>query len=448
MFRAFILALSLTAVAFTAGSPKKIFPFSYTQHDLPNGLRLITVPTGFPNIVALYIVVQTGSRNEVEAGKTGFAHLFEHLMFRGSEKFPPEKYQEILTNAGAFSNAYTSDDLTAYYTIFSKEDLETILAMEADRFEHLTFDRPAFKTETLAVLGEYNKNSANPLRRLEEALQDAAFRKHPYKHTPMGLLKDVQDMPEQYDYSLKFFDRYYRPEYTTIILAGDVNPDRVRMAGERYWSGWQRGGYKPEIPLEPAQDAPRTNHVHWPTPTLPWIAVAFRGPAYTDTEITSAAQSAVAYLGFSENSDLYQKLVVQEQKVDTLYADVPNQVDPFLFSVMARVKKEADLEYVRGHVLDTIKSFADKPVPKDRLQAVNNNLRYSFSMRLDNSESIAGIVARFVALRRTPESINRLYALYAQLTPADIQRFARTYFVENGRTIVTLTGAAPAGGQK
>jgi len=448
VFRKLILALSVTAFALAVDSPKKIFPFPYTQHDLPNGLRLITVPTGFPNIIALYIVVQTGSRNEVDAGKTGFAHLFEHLMFRGSEKFPPDKYQEILTNAGAFSNAYTSDDLTAYYTVFSKEDLEPILAMEADRFQGLKYDRPAFKTETLAVLGEYNKNSVNPLRRLEEALQDTAFRKHPYRHTPMGFFKDVQDMPEQYDYSLKFFDRYYRPEYTTIIVAGDVKPAQVLAAGEQYWGGWRRGAYKPDIPSEPAQDAPRTNHVNWPVPTLPWIAVAFRSPAYSDTEISSAAQSAIANLGFSENSDLYQKLVVQEQKVDTLYADAPNQVDPFLFSVMARVKKPADLEYVRGQILGAIKTFADKPVPMDRLRAVNNNLRYSFSMRLDNSESIAGIVARFVALRRTPESINRLYALYAQLSPEDIQRFARTYFIDNSRTIVTLTGPAAQGDPK
>ena len=142
----------------------KIFPYSYTQEDLPNGLRLIVAPTDFPNIVATYIVVQTGSRNEVEPGHTGFAHLFEHLMFKGTKTYPQEKYTETLRRIGASSNAFTTDDFTCYYTVFSKEDLPTVLAMEADRFQNLKYTEPEFKTETLAVLGEYNKNSSNPAR--------------------------------------------------------------------------------------------------------------------------------------------------------------------------------------------------------------------------------------------------------------------------------------------
>src|ERR1700691_3325142 len=161
-----------TALCFLAATSlfaaDKIFPYPYVQEDLPNGLRLITIPTASPNIVSLYIVVGTGSRNEVEPGKSGFAHLFEHLMFRGSPEFPPAIYQNELQKAGAASNAYTSDDLTAFHTTFSKEDLPRILSMEADRFQHLAFDPAAFKTEKLAVLGEYNKNSANPAKTLYE----------------------------------------------------------------------------------------------------------------------------------------------------------------------------------------------------------------------------------------------------------------------------------------
>src|SRR5207247_11096898 len=99
-----ILLIAFPAVVFGAGPPEKVFPFPYTQEDLPNGLRLATVPTGFPNIVALYIVVRTGSRNEVEPGKSGFAHLFEHLMFRGTPRYPAEKYNSILTEAVADLN--------------------------------------------------------------------------------------------------------------------------------------------------------------------------------------------------------------------------------------------------------------------------------------------------------------------------------------------------------
>src|SRR5215472_6178345 len=117
-----------------AQAPQKIIPYPYVQEDLPNGLRLITVATDFPNIVATYIVVQTGSRNEVEPGHTGFAHLFEHLMFKGTEAYPSAKYDDTIQRIGATSNASTYNDFTCYYTVFSKEDLPTVLSMEADRF--------------------------------------------------------------------------------------------------------------------------------------------------------------------------------------------------------------------------------------------------------------------------------------------------------------------------
>jgi len=132
------LCLLLGCAALACGAqPQKVFPYEYSQEDLPNGLRLITVPTDYANIVAVYIVVQTGSHNEVEPGHTGFAHLFEHLMFRGTPLYSPEKYNQTLNRIGASSNASTSDDLTVYHTTFSKEDLDTVLAMEADRFQHL-----------------------------------------------------------------------------------------------------------------------------------------------------------------------------------------------------------------------------------------------------------------------------------------------------------------------
>jgi len=440
MLRELFLFAFAAAMYAANDRPPKAFPFEYAQEDLPNGLRLITVPTDYPNVVAVYIVVQAGSRNEVEPGKSGFAHLFEHVMFRGTEKFPPEKYEEVLKRSGAASNASTSDDLTVYHTTFSKADLDQILMMEADRFQNLKYTPAVFKTETLAVLGEYNKNSANPITKLFEALQETVFERHTYRHTTMGFLKDIQDMPNQYEYSLKFFDRYYRPEYTTIIVVGDVRPRHVRGLVEKYWGNWKRGSYKPEIPAEPPQEAPRARHIDWPTPTIPWVAVAYRSPAYSDEAEASAAFDALSFLGFSENSDLYQKLVIQEQKVDVFGAENEDHVDPFFFVVLARVKKTGDMDYVRNQILETIGGFRARPVPAGRLESVKRHLRYRFALRLDNSESIASILSRYVALRRTPETINRLYERYARLTPEDIQNVARKYLEEKSRTIVTLTG--------
>jgi zinc protease len=442
------LPVALLALAAWGAAPPKILPYAYTQQDLPNGLRLIVVPTDFPNIVATYIVVQTGSRNEVEPGHTGFAHLFEHLMFKGTEKYPQEKYTAALQRMGASSNAFTTEDFTCYYTVASKEDLGTVLEMEADRFRNLKYTEPELKTEALAVLGEYNKNSSNPSARLEEVLADTAFDRSTYKHTTMGFLKDVQDMPNQYEYSLKFFDRYYRPEYTTILVVGDVKPKPVRDLVDKFWGDWKAGNYKPEIPQEPPQEAPRTARVDWPTATLPMVVVAYKGPAYMDSAKDTAALDALAFLAFSPTSELYQKLVVEEQNAASLAADAPNNVDPGLFEIEARVKNAADLDSVRDRILATVKSFQEKPVDAARLDAVRKHLRYALAQRMQSSDAIAGILARYVALRRTPETINNLYDQYATLTPEDVQQAAAKYLTENARTIVTLMPKTAGGGSQ
>src|SRR5574338_320717 len=144
----FIFLLLTSALAAQAPSRgQDILPFKATEKTLPNGLKVIIVPTGFPNIASIQIPVQTGSRNEVEPGKSGFAHFFEHMMFRGTRAYPPEKYQEILTTAGARQNAYTTDDYTNYHITFAKEELKTILQVEADRCQNLAYSEAAFKTE-------------------------------------------------------------------------------------------------------------------------------------------------------------------------------------------------------------------------------------------------------------------------------------------------------------
>ncbi len=432
--------LLLSSLASGAGAPEKVLPFAYTQEDLPNGLRLVTIPTGFPNIVSVYIVVRAGSRNEVEPGKTGFAHLFEHLMFRGTPRYPPAKYDSILKQAGADFNASTNSDATVYHTTFSKEDLDTILMLEADRFQNLKYGEDAFKTETLAVLGEYNKSSSDPGEKMEETLLDTAFKSHTYKHTTIGLLADIEDMPNQYAYGIEFFRRYYRPEYTTIIVAGDVSRSFVLPAVDRYWGKWRRGSYKADIPVEPPQPEPRHAEVAWPSPTLPRLAIAFHAPAYSDRDPAWAAPNLPSYLDFAPTSELYQKLVIQQQKVDRLDAELVASPDPFLFTIEARVKRPEDVHDVRDQLLRTLEDFTNTPVEKESLDTVKQYLRYRFSLSLNNTESIAAAVARSLRGDRSVATIDRLYELYERISPQDIQRAAKKYLVDNNRTIVTLTG--------
>src|SRR5207237_1864000 len=214
--------------------------------------------------VALYIVVQTGSRNEPEKGKSGYAHLFEHLMFRGSEHYTGQQRDEILKKAGANDNAYTTDDRTVYHEVFSKDDLDKVLELEDDRFQRLKYAPDAYKTETKAVLGEFNKNSADPEEKAYEVLRAAAYKRHTYSHTTMGFIEDIENMPNQYDYSLQFYGRYYRPEYTTIVLVGDVKRAAALAMVKKYFGDWKRGNYTPEIPAETEQTGPREEHVDWP----------------------------------------------------------------------------------------------------------------------------------------------------------------------------------------
>lgn len=436
-----MLLCAIAALAFAQQPAAKMFPYPYTQHDFANGLRLIAVPTDYPNVVALQIVVQTGSRNEIEPGKSGFAHLFEHVMFRGTRNVTPDQYEAHLKKAGAASNASTWDDRTNYHTTFSKEDLEPILRLEADRFQNLSFPEDVFRTETLAVLGEYNKSSAEPSEKLIEVLYDTAFDKHTYKHTTIGFLKDIQDMPDQYAYSKTFFERWYRPEFTTIILVGDLDVKQTIGLVEKYWGGWKSGEFKPPaIPVEPAHPAPRTARVDWPSETLPWLAVAFHGAAYADDRPDSAALDLIANLGFSRNSDLYNKLVIVDQTVDALNVDNFDHVDPHLFTVMARVKKEADLPTVQEQILAAFQSFVDTPVPAAKLDAVKKHMRYQFALNLNNSEAIADSLMHYISLRRTPATIDRLFSQYAALNAEHVQNAARKYFTANERTVVTLTG--------
>ena len=433
------LVLSLTAAAPAQQKDTGLFPYKYTIDDLPNGLRLITAPTDFPNMVSLYIVVQTGSRNEVEPGKSGYAHLFEHIMFRGSENYTPDQRDLVLKKAGAESNATTNSDRTTYYETFSKEDLDAVMKLEADRFQRLKYTEPAYKTESLAVLGEYNKNSSDPTEKLYEVLRETAFKNHTYAHTTMGYLKDVQDMPNQYNYSLQFYDRYYRPEYTTILLAGDLTRERALELTRKYFGEWKRGSHVSNIPAEPPQTEPRSATVDWPAPTLPWLAVAFKGPAYSDEKKDKSKSGDKGSMPSLPNSLCAIRLVLKEQKVDDLTPDFGNHPDPELFTIYARVKNPKDIDDVREQILAAFKRFTTETIDPVKLDATRSRLRYSFALRMNSSSAVANALAPYIGLRRTPETINRLFALYQEITPEDIRSIAGRYFTENNRTIVTLT---------
>ena len=433
----FILALAFSSLPIF-GQTQKIFPYEYKTTDLPNGLRVVTVPTDYKNLVSLYIVVQAGSRNEVEANKSGYAHFFEHLMFRGSENFPAGSFDVVMKKAGASSNAYTSDDRTVYHETFAKEDLDEVMRLEADRFQRLKFTEEQYKTEAGAVLGEYNKNSASPTFKMREVLRETAFNKHTYSHTTMGYLEDIKDYPNQYDYAWQFFNRFYRPEYTTIVVVGDITHEGAADMVKKYWSDWKRGDYKQEIPAEPEQTEARSKHIEWASNTLPYVAVAYRSPAFSETEKDKAALDLMSLVAFGDNSDLYKKLVLNEQKAVFVGGGAGDRIDPELFTVWAQVKDAKDVDYVRDEIIKTFERYSKEPIPQKQLEQTRSRMKYGFAMGMNSNEAIAGTLAQFISLRRSPDTINKVFALYDSISPEDIRKSAAKYFKETNRTVVTL----------
>jgi zinc protease len=454
MFRltGILLLLVIPAALMLAGGNEKggskIFPFPIHQVTLDNGLKIISIPFASPGIVAYYTVVRTGSRNEVEPGKSGFAHFFEHMMFRGTEKYPKDKFNDVLKSIGADNNAFTSDDQTIYHTFASSAALEQMMDIESDRFMNLKYSEEDFKTEAGAILGEYNKNSSNPFQTIEEKMRDAAYEVHTYKHTTMGFLKDIVDMPNQYEYSLKFFDRWYRPENCAVIVVGDFDQQKLIALAKKYYGPWKRGSYTLEIPPEPPQKEEKFVKIPWKARTLPILAIGYHGPAFSDKNIDMPAMDLLSQLFFSETSDLYRQLVVKEQVVDALGADNSDNRDPNLFDIYARVKDPKNIDKVRDAIYATLGEAKTKPVSARRLASIKSHMKYQYAMGLDNANSIAGSIAHYVELTGDPNSVNKIYALYDKVTPKNITDVAKKYFATNNRTVVLLTQEEAKEGQQ
>ena len=430
---------------------KQVFPYRTFQTDLPNGLRLVVVPTDFPRLVAMEVVMQVGSRNEIEAGRTGFAHFFEHMMFRGTPRFSPGKGRLLLKGFGISDNAWTWDDLTVFHKVFSTQDLEPVLDFEADRFQNLKYTQDDLRTESRAVLGEFNKNSSDPQEKLREVLQATAFSRHTYKHTTMGFLADVENMPNQFDYSRQFFDRFYRPGNATVVLVGDVDPDQALALVRRYFGTWKEGPPPPLIPPEPAPQGPKTAQVEWPTNTASWVTVAYHVPAYTDSGPETAALRLIASLAFSENSELYKKLVLRDSIVDRLEQESGYHRDPFLFCVSARLKDSQKLLQVTAALTAEFERLGTVLVDEKQLRNVKSHLTYEFSLHLDNSQAIADALAVPIGLRRSPYTINSLYQEIEKVTPEQLRDVAARIFVPQGRVTVTLVrkpSNEPAAGER
>jgi zinc protease len=433
-----LIAVMVLLGATVAGAG--MFPFPYRTHTLASGLTVVLVPLPGDGLVAYYSVVRTGSRDEVEPGHSGFAHFFEHMMFRGTERYPGPVYDRIMTSIGADANAYTTDDWTCYHINFAKPDLAKVIELEADRFQNLAYAEREFQTEAGAVYGELRKSKSSPMFVLFETLQNTAFDVHTYKHTTIGFEADVAAMPTMYEYSRSFLKRFYRPENVVVVVAGDIDPDATLQLISREYSGWQPGYTAPQVPSEPEQTAERRADVRYEGRSLPILAIAWKGARFDAASRDVAAAMVLEDLLFGETSDLYRDLVLDRRIVQRLRADFGSGRDPGLWTVMATVANEKDLGAVESAIDAAVDRLQAQPPDPQRLDELKKRARYQFLMNMDTPDSVAGSLARFIALTGRVESVDRLFETLAGLQPEGVQRTARGYLSKQRRTVAVLKG--------
>ncbi|MGD2071622.1 MAG: pitrilysin family protein [Gemmatimonadota bacterium] len=433
-----VLAAAVLAppAAAQSGDSDGIFPFPWHRIDLDNGFRAYFVEAGAPGQIAYVSMVRTGARDEVETGRTGFAHFFEHMMFRGTDKYP--NYDAVTERIGAARNAFTSNDMTVYYVVAASDYLEQIVDLESDRFKNLKYPEQAFRTEAGAVLGEYQNSANSAFSVLDRTVRETAFQEHTYRHQTIGFEQDVRAMPEGYQYSIDFHRRFYRPENVVLVIAGDFDVAEAERLVREHYEDWEPGYQPPDIPIEPVQTERRTEVVEYDGRTLPIVSLNWKGPAWDPDDRIAVAAEVLGAVAFGSNSDLYRQLVIEEQKVQFLQAGFFLSRDPDLLSVTTMVTDPANVDEVRADVLAEARRFQSELVEPDELAATKSAMKYGFLMGLETAQDAAFALIGTVIDTGTAEALNRYYETLESVTPEDVREAARRYLVEQKLTDVTL----------
>ena len=415
---------------------------NFTTHTLSNGLKVILLEEHSVPVVDLQIWYHVGSKDE-QPGHTGFAHLFEHLMFKGSAHVGPDEHSRIIEAAGGFDNAETGDDTTNFFETFPSNYLERVLWLEADRMGSLNVDDTNFKSERQVVEEERRVRVDNqPYGSLEEDLRAAAFTVHGYHHTSIGSIADLdqatlQDVRD-------FFNTYYKPNNATLVIVGDFNSEQALAWTHKYFDGIPASA-KP-IPRrdtpEPPQTAERTVNKSYSNTPLPAVVIGFKIPArYAPDSYPLDLASNI--LAGGESSRLYQSLVYKEQiAVESAgfgnFTEDPNLF--WAFAIMNPGHTAADGEKAVLGVLDGLK---DKPVDAKEMRKAKNQEISGFILGRDTDEEKAVAIESAAAIGKDPDLVNTELDRYLAATPADIQRVAKEYFVPEHATVLIVTPAAP-----
>lgn len=429
-----------------------VLPYPVTKKTLPNGLDVVVIETPeFKNVLSFNTLVLAGSGKEYEKGKTGLAHLFEHILFRHRYNGEDGGYEERMNALGTHNNAWTWFDVTYYHPLTFSTNLEKLAELEAARFKSLDFTQKTFQTETGAVLGEYRRNASFPSLKLDERLSALMFPGHPYGHTTMGFLEDVKDMPNHFEAAKKFYEDHYRPNGCALVVAGDVKASQVMKVVEAKFKDWKRKEYRaPKLTLEyPTKE--QREHVPWDADVAPVAWVAYRMPAFKPGDKASSAAQLLSELLVSQGAPLYKKLRYDKQIATELGFAEGSQgfesAEPRALVVNVSLDKEKFAKDPKlfdeavGDVvaeLDALKTFSKQPGAAELLEVAKSKYRYDFLAGLVSPEKIASTFAWYYRFEKDVKALDKLLDGVAKVKPEDIDALAAAQFAPYNRVVLTL----------
>lgn len=406
-----------------------------TEHRLKNGLRLLMHEDHSVPIVNVQLWYHVGSKNE-RPGRTGFAHLFEHLMFKGSRNVGSEEHKDYILSVGGLYNATTDFDRTLYFQTIPSNYLERILWMEADRMESLNVSEANFLSERQVVKEERRLRVEDPpFGRLFENAFASTFSTHPYKSLPIGSMVDldsatIEDVRD-------FYKTYYVPNNATIVLSGDFDSKQAIQWVEKHFADIPG---RP-VPREVPQEAPQTKEVRQvfydPKAPLPAVILTYHVPAAGHPDMY-ALQVASNLLSSGESSRLYRKLVYDKQMAIQVSGQNYGLEDPGIFFFFALLQGGRKAEEGEQALLEEVDRLKNEPVAAAELEKVKNqfisNLVFGRQTVMDKGDAIghAAVIQKDLSL------LNRELAEYQKVTAADVQRVAKKYFSPENRTVVYM----------
>jgi zinc protease len=435
-------AVCLVLAAAPASVPRPT-KFDYTMHTLPNGLQVVYLEDHSTPIVHLAVWYHVGSKDE-KPGRTGFAHLFEHLMFKGSKNVHPDQHPSWITSIGGQSNAFTDEDTTVFWETVPANYLPLVLWLEADRMASLQVTNEKFVSEREVVKEERRMRIENqPYGRLSEILYDKAFTTHPYKHQTIGSMEDLN--AATIDDVTAFHDTYYVPNNATVALVGDFATKDAQALVEQYLGPVAKGKSVPrDIPKEPPQTAERRFTVaeSWP---LPAVAVAYH-ITYDGHPDSYPLHITDKILTDGDSSRIYRSLVYEKRMALAAFGEAKLIEHPNLFYAVAVVQPGQPPEKVLQELIAQIERLKTEPVTAEELERAKRQFARDYILGRETDQQKALDLAHAIVIHNDIKTADGEFDLFQNVTAADVQRMAKTYFTPENRTVLTIMPKqSPAG---